>query len=40
MDRDILRHKWSSFQFQRVGLTEKILSVVVNSLRPRVLLFT
>ena len=31
MDRDILRHKWSSFQLQRLGLSEKIPSVVVNS---------
>ena len=31
MDRDIPRHEWSSFQFQRLGLSEKIPSVVVNS---------
>ena len=31
MDRDILRHEWPCFQFQRLGLSEKILSVVVNS---------
>ena len=30
MDRDILRHEWPSFQFQRLGLTEKIPRVVVN----------
>ena len=31
MDRDILKHEWPSFQFQRLGLSEKIPSVVVNS---------
>ena len=31
MDRDILRHEWPSFQLQRLGLREKISSVVVNS---------
>ena len=31
MDRDILRHEWLSFQFQRLGLSEKIPSVVMNS---------
>ena len=31
MDRDILRHEWPSFQFQRLGLSEKIPNVVVNS---------
>ena len=31
MDRDILRHEWSCFQFQRSGLSEKIPSVIVNS---------
>ena len=31
MDRDILRHEWPYFQFQRLGLSEKISSVVVNS---------
>ena len=31
MDRDILRHEWPCFQFQRLGLSEKIPSVVVNS---------
>ena len=28
------------FQFQRLGLSEKIPSVAVNSIEPRVLLFT
>ena len=28
------------FQFQRLGLSEKIPSVAVNSAEPRVLLFT
>ena len=28
MDRDILRHEWPSFQFQRFGLSEKIPSVI------------
>ena len=32
MDRDILRHEWPCFQFQRLGLSEKIPSVVVNSI--------
>ena len=31
MARDILRHEWPSFQFQRLGLNEKIPSVVMNS---------
>ena len=31
MDRDILRHEWTYFQFQRLGLSEKIPSMVVNS---------
>ena len=31
MVRDILRHEWPSFQFQRLGLNEKIPSVVMNS---------
>ena len=31
MDRDILRHEWPSFQFQRFGLSEKISTVVVNN---------
>ena len=35
MDRDVLRLEWPCFQFQRLGLSEKIPSVVVNSLRPR-----
>ena len=33
MDRDILRHEWPCFQFQRLGLSEKITSVVVNRVR-------
>ena len=32
MDRDILRHEWLCFQFQRLELSEKIPSVVVNSI--------
>ena len=31
MVRDILRHEWTSFQFQRLGLSEKIPSVVLKS---------
>ena len=31
MDRDIMRHKWPSFQFQRLRFSEKIPSVVMNS---------
>ena len=31
MVRDILRHEWPSFQFQRLGLNDKIPSVVMNS---------
>ena len=33
MDRDILRHEWSFFQFQRLGLSEKITSVAVNNVK-------
>ena len=32
MDRDILRHEWPCFQFQRLGFSEKIPSVAVNSI--------
>ena len=31
MDKDIPRHEWLCFQFQRLGLSEKISSVAVNS---------
>ena len=33
MDRDSLRHEWPSFQFQKLGLSKKIPSVVVNSFK-------
>ena len=31
MDRDILRHEWQCFKFQRLGLSKKIPSVTVNN---------
>ena len=39
MDRDVLRPEWSCFQFQRLGLSEKIPSVVVNNFETEVGLF-
>ena len=39
MDRDVLRPEWPCFQFQILGLSEKIPRVVVNNFETEVGLF-
>ena len=40
MDRDVLKLEWPCFQFQRLGLSEKIPRMVVNSFETKVELLT